>query len=133
MSFTDVEKSKLLFYLGYSMFEDNGPAMRALHSLDSKESTAGFIIRDLLVKLDDVRTHIHATIPLGKAIQDGSIQLRAHYTLDHLNKLGRIYVNELASFTKIVIASDIFSTGTVTRDGAEFYAGDPAERRFVPR
>lgn len=132
MAFTDQEKTKILFYLGYSVFEDDGPAMRAIHSLDSKESTGGFLIRDLLIKLDNIREQIEQTIPLAKAVRDGSIELRVHYTLDHLWRMGRSYVVQLARYIKVFISGDVFSTGTNARDAKLFYSGDPSEDRIDP-
>lgn len=120
----------MLFYLGYSVFEDNGPAMRSINSLDSKEANAGPIIRDLLGKLDDLQREIHETIPLAAAVEDGSIKVRAHYTLDHLWRIGRSYVNQLARWTKISIDGDVFSASSNARNAGEFYAGDPSEKRF---
>lgn len=119
----------MLFYLGYSVFEDGGPAIRALNSLDSKEAVAGFLIRDILDKIEDIRIQIHKTIPLSKAIEDGSIKVRAHMTLEHLWRMGRQLVNQLATYTKISIESDIFSSGGAARDSASFYGGDPSEPR----
>lgn len=133
MSFTPEEKGKMLFALGYSIFEDDGPAMRAINSLDSKEAVAGPIIRSLLDKIFDVHEQLHKTIPLSKAVEDGSIKLRSHYTLDHLWRLGRSYVSQLATFTKISIFSDIFSPGGRARDASSFYSGDPSEDRVDPR
>ena len=130
MSFSDAEKTRMLFYLGYSVFEDNGPAMRAINSLDAKEAVGGSIIRDLLSKLDDIRAQIHKTIPLSKAIEDGSIKLRSHYTLAHLRSLGRDYVGQLATFTKISVFSDVFGAGGAARDPESFYSGDPSEPRI---
>lgn len=132
MAFTSQEKIRILFYLGYSMFEDDGPAMRAINSLDSREATSGFLVRELLDKIDNVRRQIDQTIPISKAVQDGSLQIRAHYTLDHLWRLGRSYVSQLAAFTKVSIFSDIFSQGTRTRDAGSFYSGDPSENRINP-
>lgn len=132
MAFTADEKTKILFYLGYSVFEDDGPAMRAINSLDSKESTAGFLIRDLIVRLDDIREQIHSTIPLAKAIRDGAIELRVHYTLDHLWRLGRSYVSQLAQYIKVSIFGDVFSVGSRARDPKSFYSGDPSENRIDP-
>lgn len=132
MAFSAEEKTKILFYLGYSVFEDDGPAQRAINSLDSKESVGGFIIRDLLDKLDDVRDQVTQTIALSKAIRDGSIELRVHYTLDHLWKLGRHYVVQLARYIKVYISGDVFSTGTNARDAKSFYSGDPSENRIDP-
>jgi hypothetical protein len=132
MAFTADEKSRILFYLGYSVFEDDGPAMRAIHSLDSKESVGGFIIRELLERIEDVRRGVHQTIILGKAIEDGSIKLRVHYTLAHLWQLGRSYVTQLAGFAKVSIFSDIFSSSSTPSTPADFYSGDPSESRIDP-
>lgn len=126
MSFSATEKSKLLFYLGYSVYEDSGPAMRSINSLDSKEAVAGPIVRDLLLKLEDVDREIHETIPLAAAVEDGTIKIRAHYTLDHLRRLGRSYVNRLARFLKISIDGDVFSSNSNASDNREFYNGDPS-------
>lgn len=132
MAFTGAEKAKMLFFLGYSVFEDDGPAMRAMNSLDSKEAVAGQIIRDILVDLDRVDQEIRKSIPLSKAIEDGSIKLRAHYTLQHLRELGRQHVVRLARFIKVSISGDVFSSGTDARDPGSFYTGDPSERRVDP-
>jgi hypothetical protein len=130
MAFTDAEKGKILFFLGYSVFEDNGPAMRSLNSIDSVEPVAGPIVRDLLCKLEDIVREVHETMPLAAAIEDGSVKVRAHYTLDHLWRLGRSYVNQLARFLKISIDGDVFSSSSNVRDNGSFYSGDPAESRF---
>lgn len=131
MAFTAVEKTRILYFLGYSVFEDDGPAMRAINSLDSREAVAGPIVRDLLTKLDDIRREIHESIPLAAAIEDGSVKVRAHYTLQHLRQLGKQYVNELARFLKISIDGDIFSSSSNASDKNSFYAGDPSEKRFT--
>ncbi len=130
MPFTETEKGKILFYLGYSVYEDNGPAMRSINSLDSKEAVAGPIVRELLGKMDDVMREVHETIPLAAAVEDGSVKVRAHYTLDHLWRLGRSYVNALARFLKISIDGDVFSSSSNARNSGDFYAGDPSEKRF---
>lgn len=132
MSFTPAEKTQILFFLGYSGFEDDGPAMRAVNSLDAKEATMGPIVRDVLDKLGRIDKQIMETIPLAKVIQDGSIQLRAHYTMDHLWRMGRHLVSRLARFTKIQVSGDVFSTGGSERGGDGFYSGDPSERRINP-
>jgi hypothetical protein len=132
MAFTSQEKTKILYYLGYSVFEDDGPAMRAIHSLDSKESVGGFIIRGILDKLDVIEEQIQQTIPLAKAIRDGSIEIRVHMTLDHLWRLGRSQVNRLARFTKVSIGGDIFSSRSNSSDPGSFYSGDPSENRIDP-
>ena len=111
-----------MFYLGYSIFEDSGDVMRAINSLDSKEALAGPIIRDLLSKLDDVDREIHETMPLAAAVEDGSVKVRAHYTLDHLRRMGRAYVHRLARFLKVTIDGDVFGSGSdisLSRDPSE--------------
>lgn len=128
MAFTDTEKMNILFYLGYSGFEDDGPAIRALNSLDSRETKMGPIIRDLLDKLEQVDRDIHATRPLAEAISTGGVELRANYTLEHLWRVGRSYVVRLARWTKIMISGDVFSTGGSERSTL-FYSGDPSEKR----
>lgn len=125
MAFTDTEKTDLLFILGYSLFEDNGKAIRAINGLDNYEVKAGHIIRDLIEKIKQCHGELMNVIPLAQAISTGSTQIRAHYTLDQICRLGRTFVNQLATFTKIAIFSDIFSTGGAARTPQEFYSGDP--------
>lgn len=119
-----------MFYLGYSGFEDDGPAQRAINSLDSQELRMGPILRDLLDKLQHVDREIHETLPLASAIEDGSIKIRVHYTLAHLRAVGRQYVNRISRWTKIMVGSDVFSSA-----GADehFYSGDPSENRVDNR
>jgi hypothetical protein len=126
MPFTPIEKANILFFLGYSGFEDDGPAMRAINSLDNFEKTMGPIIRDLLDKLAQVDRDIHETRPLAKAVKDGSIELRAHYTLSHLWNLGRSYVTRMARWTKIQAVGDVFGSGGSER-GERFYSGDSSQ------
>lgn len=116
----------MLFFLGYSVFEDNGPAMRSINSLDVKEAIAGPTIRSLLRDLRIVKDQLMGTVELAQAIEDGAIKVRAHYTLDHLCRLGRILVTQLARFTKISVDGDVFSVGTNARDGSAFYAAEPS-------
>lgn len=117
----------MLFYLGYSGFEDDGPAMRAINSLGSKEATMGPMIRDILDKLEQIDNQIMETMPLAKAIQDGSIQLRAHYTMDHLWRMGRQLVSRLARWTKISISGDVYGSGGSERSD-DFQGADPNGR-----
>jgi hypothetical protein len=133
MSFTATEKSKILYYLGYSGFEDDGAAIRAINSLDSHESFMGPMVREILDKLSLIDKDIMETRPLAKAIKDGSIELRAHYTMDHLWRMGRQMVSRLARWTKIQVSGDVFSAGGTERgtDG-QFMSGDPSERRINP-
>ncbi len=127
MAFTASEKAKILFYLGYSGFEDAGDAMRAINSMDSKESTMGPMIRSILDKLEKIDQQIMETMPLAKAIKDGSIELRAHYTIDHLWRMGRQLVSRLARWTKISVSGDVFSTGGSERSD-DFQGTDPNGR-----
>lgn len=127
MAFSSTEKTRILYFLGYSVFEDAGDAMRSINSLDSKEAVAGPIVRDLLSKLDDVDREIHETMPLAAAVEDGSVKVRAHYTLDHLRRMGRSYVNRMARFLKIPIDGDIFSSSSEVG-----MSRDPSEPRFRP-
>lgn len=129
--FTPQEKYRILFVLGYSVFENSGPAFRGINSLDAYEDMVGSIVRDLLDKIDQVRNLIHETLPLAEATSTGGVQVRSHWTLAHHWKVGRQYVNQLATLTKIPIESDIFSSGGAARGNATF-GHDPSEARRVP-
>jgi len=126
MAFTASEKARLLFYLGFSGFEDDGPAVRAINGLDAKEAFMGPIVREHLDLLTMVDREIKESLPLAAAIEDGSVKVRAHYTLAHLRAVGRQYVKRLSTWTKIKRGEDVFSSGG-NRD--DFYSGDPSEHR----
>jgi hypothetical protein len=128
---TDFEKTQALFFLGYSVFEDDGPAIRAFNSLPS-QPLAGDFIRPMLSQIETLRCEIFSIRPLTKAIQDGAIQLRAHYTFKVLCAMGRQLVGQLSSITKVSIFSDIFGRGRGV-DAASFYSGDPSEHRIDPQ
>lgn len=121
---TDLEKTKILFYLGYSVFEDNGPAIRAIHSLDSKP-VAGDFIRPILEKLDKLREEIFKDRVLSKAIATAAIQVRSHYTFSMQCRIGRQLVGQLGSFAKIAVGSDVFANGAAF-EPATFYSNEPA-------
>lgn len=125
---TDLEKAKVAFFLGYSVFEDDGPEVRSLNSLAARP-LAGDFIRPILDKLERIDVDIFSIRPIAKAIKDGAIELRANYTFSVLCRMGRQLVGRLSTYTKISIASDVFSRGSgVTPE--TFYSGDPSEHRI---
>lgn len=125
------EKAQALQYLGYSVFETNSAEIRAFNSLDNYP-LAGDFIRPILAKIEQIDDDLHAARPLALAIEDGSVKLRAHYTIDNLCKLGRIQVARLARFMKVAIFDDYFSTGRSARNAGDttFQATDPSEPRI---
>jgi hypothetical protein len=125
VAFTETEKQQILFVLGFGMAENNGEAMRAINNVDAFESTGGVIVRMLLEEVMYYRGQMRTTIPLSKMIEDGSIKLRSHYTLGHIQTLGRIAVGQLARYLKVSPAGDIFSTGGDVRDPHDFYGRSP--------
>lgn len=127
MAFTEAEKASILFALGFSVFEDSGPAMRAINSLDSVESRARPIIQPILEEIDSIRREIRKVKPLAKAVEDGSLKTRAHYTLGVLRSMGREQVGQLAGFIKVKPERDIFSPSL---PGDELQGGDPSEARL---
>lgn len=125
MAFTPLEKQQILFVLGFGMAENNGEAMRAINNLDSFEETGGVIVRQLLQKILKFNDEMEKTIPLSKVVEDGSIKLRSHYTLGHIQTLGRIAVAQLARYVKVSPAGDIFGPGGDVRDPHDFYGRSP--------
>lgn len=125
MAYTPTEKQQILFVLGFGLAENNGEAMRAINNLDAFEETTGAIVRMLLNEILDYRSQMAKTIPLSKVIEDGSIKLRSHYTLGHIQTLGRISVGQLARYLKVSPAGDIFGTGGDVRDPYDFYGRSP--------
>lgn len=96
---TDFEKLKVLYYLGYSVYEDDGPAMRSINSLVSKPLAPAFI-RPLLSDLDNVECEIKGLAPIALAIATGGVQTRVHYAKTYWLREGRRLVGRLSSFTK---------------------------------
>jgi hypothetical protein len=125
---SDFEKAKVLKYLGYSIFEDDGPAVRAINSLASKP-LAGDFIRPMLDDLDKVECEIRGLAPIALAISTGAVQTRVHYAKSYWLREGRRIVGNLSSFIKVSVFSDVFSSGA-GRDPATFYSGDPSEHRI---
>lgn len=132
MAFSSTEKAQMLFYLGYSIFEDDGPAVRALNSLDAKDPPAGTVIRPIIAMLVQIDQAMAQIIPLTLAIEDGSVKIRAHYAIDQQRRLGKQQVARLAAFTKIAVAYDMFSD-TLPRKLDGFFSGDPSENRVDSR
>lgn len=130
---TDLEEKKVLFYLGYSIFEDNGPAMRAINSLAS-QPLAGDFVRPLIEKLDKLREEIFQDRILSSAIATAAIQIRGHYHFSMQCRQGRQIVGQLGSFIKVSVASDVFSNGAAF-DPATFTSADaaglPADARYA--
>lgn len=127
---TDFEKARVLYFLGYSTFEDDGPAVRALNGLASKP-LAGDFIREILDKLVLLDKDIFNLRDIALAISTGGVQTRALYSFQTLCRMGRQLVGRLSSFTKISIFSDVFSSGAGHRPET-FYSGDPSEHRIDP-
>lgn len=110
------QKAEILFYLGYPILEDAGPAIRALNSLDSRPEADALILAELATckSLDQV---IRQKVPLlALAAQDGAIQLRGHYTLGVLQAAGRQAAGRLSSFTSIAMKHDVFSSAAPVGD-----------------
>jgi hypothetical protein len=134
MGLTEQQIAYVLFYLGYSGFEDDGPAIKAINTLQSSSLAAYMIpiVVDLLQKLQDIRRDIHESRVVGEAISTGGVQTRGHYTVEHYWRIGRMYVTQLARFLKIAVYGDIFSAGGNEREPGAFYSGDPSENRINP-
>ncbi len=111
------ERLDVLFYAGYSAFEDDGPAVRAVNSVESHPEMAPRI-RLILDELRDVDRQISEVKPLAKAVKDGKIELRAAYSLDVLRDLGRQAVTRLCLFLAIRRKNDVFSSAPGNTDGA---------------
>lgn len=129
MAFTAQEKALCFFYLGYSGFEDDGPARRAIDSMDAKESTFRPIVKPILDELQALDREIGKVKALTKAIEDGSVKIRAHYTIEQLWRLGTQQVGRLSGFLKVAVKHNVFSSSIpYASDG--FYSGDPSENRL---
>lgn len=110
MALTTDEKTRVRYYLGYSVFENDGPAERALNSIDSYEG-ADVIIRGDLDELVAIDAQFKKLRPISLAVQVGAEQLRAHYTLGVMRSVGRQVVGRIASFLSIPVKRDVFAEG----------------------
>lgn len=136
MAFTQLTKNQILFYLGYSAYEDDGPAVRSLNSLDAQDTkqngSVSALILPIIANLTAIDQQVQKAMPLAMAIEDGSAKVRIHYTLQNLWAMGRQMVARLAAFTKIAVAYDMFSP-TMPRKMDGFFSGDPSENRTDSR
>lgn len=102
------QKAEILFYLGYSILEDDGPVIRGLNSLDTRPQADALILAELQT-CKAVDRVIREKVPVvSLAAQDGAIQLRGAYTLSVLQATGRQAVGRLSSFTSIPVKHDVF-------------------------
>lgn len=128
MAFSQNEKSRILFYLGYSVFEDDGPAMRAINSLDSVEAKARPIVQPIMDEIERIRREISQVTEVALAIEDGSVKLRGAYTLQVLRSMGVQQVGDLSGFLAVPAKRNIFAASLP--DGASLASGDPSEARL---
>lgn len=129
MSFTDAEKAQLLFTLGRSVFEDDGPVMRAINSLDSKEALARPMIQAILDELVSVDAQLSDAKIRLMANEDGAVKIDGMREIMSLRSVGRMAVGRLARWIKVSVPPecDIYSASL---PGEGFYSGDPSEARF---
>lgn len=109
MAFSDQDKTLIRFRLGYSVFENNSEIQRAIASLVS-QPTAEPIIRPILAELDDIDAAISKVKKIAMAIEDGSVKLRAAYSLGTLRSMGRQQVRRLALILGCDVRNDIYGS-----------------------
>jgi hypothetical protein len=106
------QKADLLFFLGYSVREDDGDAIRAINALDTRPQGDARILAELQT-CDAVRRTINEKLlAIALATQDGAIQLRGAYSLGTLQALGRQAVGSLSSFVGVAVKHDVFSSAS---------------------
>lgn len=129
MAFSATEKATMLFYLGRSVFEDDGPAIRAINSLDSKETVARPIIVPILTELAAIDRQMQQLRIRLQAVEDGSLKIDAVREMAALRSLGHQQVGRLARWLKVSVPRDcdVFSSAM---PGEGFFSGDPSEPRF---
>jgi hypothetical protein len=108
MAFTASQQSSIRFYLGYSDLDDNGPLQRAIDTVGDR-ATAVPLITAELQRCVDIDTQLLKAYTTALAITDGSIQLRVHYQIAALARLGRQAVGRIASFLSAPVHHDVFS------------------------
>jgi hypothetical protein len=113
------QKTQLLMYLGYSVREDDGDAIRALNALDTRPQGDALILAELQFCEAVDRTIREKVLAIALAIQDGAIQLRGAYTLATLQAAGRQSVGRLSSFVGVAVKHDVFMSATPTMTPAD--------------
>lgn len=116
MAFSDAEKAAILAALGRSVFEDDGPAMRAINSLDSYETKARPVIDPIMVELAKIDLQISKSKLRAVATQDGSTRIDAGRELGVLRSHGRQAVGRLSRWLKVPVLPehDIYSGSAPT-------------------
>lgn len=127
MALSDQDKTQIRYLLGYSVLENNSDIVRAINSMDA-QSTAEPVIRGILAELAAIDASISNVKNLAVAIADGSVQLRAAYSLGVLRSMGREQVRRLALFLGVDVRNSIYSGSGETEYKGGFFA--PEQRRY---
>lgn len=130
MSFSTADVQQMLFTLGYSGYESDGPAVRSINDLNSHPEMEP-IVRIILAECAEIDQAIARVKKRAVAIEDGSVKMRAFYDLQVLRSMGRQSVKRLSSYLKCAVAIDIYGAGFGGQmKGGGFYSGDPSENRI---
>ena len=127
MALTDQDKTQIRYLLGYSVLENNSDIVRAINSMDA-QPTAEPVIRAILAEIAQIDASISNVKQLAVAIQDGSVQLRASYSLGVLRSMGREQVRRLALFLGVDVRNSIYSGAGETQYQGGFFT--PEHRRY---
>jgi len=127
VALTDQDKTQIRYLLGYSVLENNSDIVRAINSMDA-QPTAEPVIRAILAEIAQIDASISNVKQLAVAIQDGSVQLRASYSLGVLRSMGREQVRRLALFLGVDVRNSIYSGAGETQYQGGFFT--PEHRRY---
>lgn len=112
MALTATQKAEIRFYCGYSVLDASGSIARAVDGLDTNEAAATLVIGEL-ENCRRIDAQLREVGVLAKAIRDGAIELRGHYTLGVLQAQGRQAATRIARFLGVPLGGDVFSGGIV--------------------
>lgn len=108
MALTDTQKAEVRFYCGYSVLDNASAISRAIDGLDANAAAATLVLTELET-CKRIDAQLREVGVLSKAIRDGAIELRAHYTLGVLQAQGRQAAMRIARFLGIALGGDVFS------------------------
>ncbi len=112
MAFTEPEKVKIRFYLGWSarFHQFDSSLEQAISAVEAEADTEAFVRDDLLVALDDVRTKLTDAHSRLKALKVGSIDLPKANEVMLLRAEGARHANSLAATMGVSVRHNIFGS-----------------------
>ena len=112
MAFTEAERVKIRFYLGWSARFHQGDSRleQALNAVDNLPDTQTLIRDEMLASMDDIRLKLTDAHKRLKALKVGSIDLPQANEVAMLRSEGRRHASSLAATLGVPIRHDVFGS-----------------------